>query len=393
MADFGVISIFHFTVKATNFERSLDFYQKIGFRLLRDNRDIVWPDSTAQNMGLKRAQGRGSLLGIGDGPEHTRLDLIEWLEPRHADRNRELPVDERIPQIIALRVRNVRALYDHVRAQGIDTFIGEPRGPNPLGGMKGAISLRDPDENLIEFLEYEEGVLGSRIAHLPRRERFERPWEAPLPVLQTPNIFDVMGTQRAMRRLRPDPVPDEYVKKLLWAATRAPNGANRQPWRFIAVRDAEAKQELQRLYYASFERNARGAIEKALEVLPPEEAAPIQRMFKSGEWLAQHLHEVPVIILACMLPYDRDDNPMTGGSIFPAVQNLLLAARALGLGGCLTTIVKENQEFAQKLLGIPAHVPIAAQLPIGWPYGKFGAVRRRPLEEVAFWDRWDRKLE
>ena len=80
-ADWGIESIFHFTVNATNFERSLDFYTTIGFKVLRDNRDVIWPRMVARNFGMPAAQGRGALLGIGDGELHTRLDLIEWLEP------------------------------------------------------------------------------------------------------------------------------------------------------------------------------------------------------------------------------------------------------------------------------------------------------------------------
>src|SRR4030095_10403552 len=83
MSDWGFESIFHCTVNATNFERSLAFYQTLGFQLLRDNRDVVWPDFVAGNFGMKRAQGRGALLALGTGPEHTRLDLIEWLEPAY----------------------------------------------------------------------------------------------------------------------------------------------------------------------------------------------------------------------------------------------------------------------------------------------------------------------
>ena len=83
MSDWGFESIFHFTVNATNFERSLAFYQTLGFQLLRDNRDVVWPDFVAGNFGMKKAQGRGALLALGPGPEHTRIDLIEWLEPAY----------------------------------------------------------------------------------------------------------------------------------------------------------------------------------------------------------------------------------------------------------------------------------------------------------------------
>ncbi len=161
-------SIFHFTVNATSFERSLAFYQAIGFQLLRDNRDVIWPDYVAENFGMKRAQGRGALLAIGAGAEHTRLDLIEWLEPPY-DPAPALPWSERVPRIIALRTRNVRKAYEELSAKGIE-FITPPRNMDPNSGIVGVMLCRDPDGLLVEFIEYEPGRLGSKVEHLARRE-------------------------------------------------------------------------------------------------------------------------------------------------------------------------------------------------------------------------------
>jgi catechol 2,3-dioxygenase-like lactoylglutathione lyase family enzyme len=163
----GIESIFHFTVNATNFERSLAFYQKIGFQLLRDNRDVIWPDYVAGNFGMTKAQGRGALLGIDAGPLHTRLDLIQWLEPAY-DPAPDKPWSERVPRIIALRTRNVQAAYEDLRAKGIE-FITPPRRMDPNSGIVGVMLCRDPDGLLVEFIEYEPGLLGSRITHLPKR--------------------------------------------------------------------------------------------------------------------------------------------------------------------------------------------------------------------------------
>ena len=163
----GIESIFHFTVSATNFERSLAFYQAIGFQLLRDNRDVVWPDYVAGNFGMTRAQGRGALLAIDAGPLHTRLDLIEWLEPAY-DPPPDKPWSERVPRIIALRTRNVRAAYADLAAKGIQ-FITPPRSMDPDSGIVGVMLCRDPDGLLVEFIEYEPGLLGSRITHLAKR--------------------------------------------------------------------------------------------------------------------------------------------------------------------------------------------------------------------------------
>ena len=162
------LSLFHFTVNASNFERSLAFYQKLGFRVLRDNRDTVWPDYVATQFGLERAQGRGALLAVGDGPDCTRLDLLQWLEPT-AERASELPVSQRVPRILAIRTRGVRAAYEDLRAQGIE-FVTPPRGPDAPTGIEAVVCCRDPDGLLVELIEYMPGVLGSRIEHLETRE-------------------------------------------------------------------------------------------------------------------------------------------------------------------------------------------------------------------------------
>ena len=157
-----VQSLFHFTVNATDFERSLDFYTTLGFRVLRDNRDVVWPEMVARNFGMPIAQGRGALLGIGDGPEHTRLDLIEWLEPKALP-----PVTGGPPRILALRTENVQAAYDDLSARGIP-FVSAPQHAR-RAGIINVCTCRDPDGLLVELIEYAPGVLGSRIDDLERR--------------------------------------------------------------------------------------------------------------------------------------------------------------------------------------------------------------------------------
>jgi len=166
--DWEIHGIFHFTINAKDFERSLGFYQTIGFKLLRDNRDVIWPDFVARNFGLKTAQARGALLAIGEGAEHTRIDLLEWLEPRLVDPEAQLPIEERVPRILALRTRNVRAAYDDLRRAGI-RFLTEPYIPDKALGIEAVVCCRDPDGLIIEFIEYLPGVLGSRITQLERR--------------------------------------------------------------------------------------------------------------------------------------------------------------------------------------------------------------------------------
>lgn len=161
MTDWKIESLFHFTVNATNFERSLDFYTTVGFRLLRDNRDVDWPSSTATTFGLRRAKGRGALLGIGDGPDHTRLDLIEWIDPVFDPNPTGTPIEEWVPRLIALRTTNVRAAHADLSGQGIE-FVSDILS-YPEIGIEGVVCCRDPDGLLVEFIEYAPGVLGSRV--------------------------------------------------------------------------------------------------------------------------------------------------------------------------------------------------------------------------------------
>jgi catechol 2,3-dioxygenase-like lactoylglutathione lyase family enzyme len=166
VADWSVQSIFHFTVNATDFERSLEFYTTLGFRVLRDNRDVIWPPMVARNFGMPEAQGRGALLGIGDGEVHTRLDLIEWLQPR-LEPAPDTPRELRVPRIIALRTVNVQAAYEDLSARGIE-FVSTPASAR-RAGIVNVCSCLDPDGLIVELIEYEPGVLGSRIDGLPRR--------------------------------------------------------------------------------------------------------------------------------------------------------------------------------------------------------------------------------
>ena len=165
--DWGFDHVFHFTVNASNFERSIDFYTTLGFEILRDNRDVIWPDYVATQFGMGRAQGKGALLGLGPGPEHVRIDLIEWLEPQ-VDPPTPGPIGERVPRIIAIRTRGVRAAHADLSAKGIE-FLTEPRGPDEATGLEAVVCCRDPDGLIVELIEYMPGVLGSRIDSLERR--------------------------------------------------------------------------------------------------------------------------------------------------------------------------------------------------------------------------------
>jgi nitroreductase len=213
----------------------------------------------------------------------------------------------------------------------------------------------------------------------------------PEPAVIEPDIFEVIGTQRAMRRLKRDAVPREYIRKLIWAATRAPNGGNVQPWRFLVITDPAKKRRLQEIYSTEWEKYTEMDRERERPGESPEQLASHARTIAAGQYLADHLHEVPVIIIPCGFLLAVNTGIASGSSIYPAIQNLMLAARALGLGTVLTTLHRQNEGAVRELLGIPENAHTAALIPVGWPVGRFGAGPRLPVEAVTYWESWGAK--
>lgn len=213
-------------------------------------------------------------------------------------------------------------------------------------------------------------------------------------------LYEAMSSCRAVRRHRPDEIPDEVVRRLIEAATWAPTGGNNQPWRVIAVRDAEVKQGLQELYlgpWNAYEENAR----RAIEGLEGEARASQERGLAAAAHLAHQMHRSPVIFVFCFNPQrmaitDAEQSRPSvvgGGSVYPAVQNLLLAARAEGLGCVLTTLLCMKEPEVRALLEIPEPWATCAFVPVGVPASRgHGPLSRRPPEKMAFRDRWGTPL-
>jgi nitroreductase len=209
-------------------------------------------------------------------------------------------------------------------------------------------------------------------------------------------LYEALRTTRAVRRLRPDPVPDDVLRRVLEAATFAPTGGNAQPWRVVVVRDAAKKAGLQALYgplWDAYAAQHRGLLQGA----PPEARERQERMLRAADHLARHLHEAPAILVFCFDPSAmaitdaRLDRPSVvgGASVYPSVQNALLACRAEGLGATLTTLLCAKEPEVKALLGVPEGWGTAAHVPIGWPMGRgHGPLRRRPVEKSAFADAW-----
>lgn len=240
--------------------------------------------------------------------------------------------------------------------------------------------------------------------------------DAEVPLGLDAPLLDVMATMRAMRRLKPDPVPREVLAQVVRAATWAPSGSDAQHYGFVVVTDRQVMAQLAELW--------RGCVDtyQALmgTVVPDASDDRHARMADALRYQAEHFHETPALIAACYrrtgpgarqlldlrgnaalarrLGAGRLRKLAAGGraatnlaeasSIYPAVQNLLLAARANGLGATLTIWHLFQEADFRRVLGVPADHGIYALVPVGYPAGRFGPVRRRPVDDVLHWDRW-----
>ncbi len=205
----------------------------------------------------------------------------------------------------------------------------------------------------------------------------------------TVGLLEGIATTRAIRRYLDEPVPPEIFRAIFFAATRAPSGSNRQPFRIVVLTDGPKAAEAKRLIAASAQRiwgtkreiDAYDAGSGAVENSPKARTARVLQEY------VDHFDRVPVLIIPCLVRY-RAPTPFEGGSIYPACQNILLAARALGYGGVITGFHFGAQAELHRLLGIPEDVFMAATITIGKPRGSHGPVRRRPLGELVFEESW-----
>ncbi len=205
---------------------------------------------------------------------------------------------------------------------------------------------------------------------------------------EEPGLFEVMYTCRAMRRIKPDPVPEELLLKLADAGNHGPTGSNVQNVRWVIVRDAERKRllaEQNRKYITAYM-----AADPVVE-LPHHPQAKRDRMREAVVWQMEHMHEIPALIIACLEfaePQADAARAGGGGYAWPAVQNVLLAARALGLGAAPTTLGLRDRAAVKEILGLPETVEAYCLMPVGYPMGNFGPVTRLPVRDTVHWDRW-----
>jgi nitroreductase len=214
-------------------------------------------------------------------------------------------------------------------------------------------------------------------------------------------VYETMRTLRAVRRLRPDAIPDDVLRRVLEAATWAPTGGNVQPWRIVAVKQPALKEPLGKLYnerWVAYSKQYRGAIPASAS---PDARARAERTLAAGDYLGAHFGETPVVAVFCFNPKNmaitdaKQDrvSVVGGGSVYTAVENLLLACRAEGLGCVLTTLLCECEPEVRKLLSIPDPWYTAAAIPIGYPVGRgHGPLIRRPVEQLAYLDTWGKQI-
>jgi nitroreductase len=191
-------------------------------------------------------------------------------------------------------------------------------------------------------------------------------------------IGEALFTQRAIRRLRPDPVSDADLRTILDAAVKAPSGGNQQPLRFLVIREREKIAAFGKLYHEAWW--AKRWDEHRWS--QPEDIPAEDKVHRAAMGLADEIGNAPVIVLAFCLQKNR------ANSVFPAVQNLLLAARALGIGSTLTTLHPKVLKRVYALLQVPEGVEFHCCIPLGYPRGRFGPTQRLPTSQTVFYDAW-----
>jgi nitroreductase len=202
-------------------------------------------------------------------------------------------------------------------------------------------------------------------------------------------LREAMETQRAIRRLRPDAVDDAVILRCIDMAVKAPTGGNAQNWEWMVIRDPSVKASMAKLYRQAW--RVYGGLGR-IRVRGNER---MTRVVEAVQWQVDHFEEVPVLVVPCLrgvLPRLLSLTPVGAsshfGSIYPAIQNFLLACRAEGLGAALTTLPVWSTTLARRALGLPLNVQPCAVIPVGWPRGRYGPTSREPVEKVVHFDRW-----
>ena len=214
-------------------------------------------------------------------------------------------------------------------------------------------------------------------------------------------LYAVMSTLRAVRRLRPEPIPDDVLGRILQAAAWAPSGGNVQPWRIVVVRDVAKRTAIGELYRPQWQRYGEVA-RNNLDLISGEAREKRERTLDACDYLGEHMADAPVILVFCFNPdqmaiTDADlgrPSVVGGGSVYPALQNVMLACVEEGVGCTLTTLLCYEEQSMRELLAIPTAWYTCAVMPIGYPQLKgHGPIARRPVEKLCFADEFGASLQ
>jgi nitroreductase len=215
----------------------------------------------------------------------------------------------------------------------------------------------------------------------------------PAPAAEPLPVLDALHSTPARRYLSADRVPDEVIWAILDAAVRGPSGGNQQAWGWVVVTDPAIKAQVAGWYREGWNA-AYGSRREEILAAPPESGQLSARSFLGAEHLAHHLEEAPVWIFAVLRNAAGVASPRLGASIYGAVQQLMLAARAYGVGSTLTTLYVGHEDDVRELLGLPADALTMGLIPLGYPaQGRWAQPRRRPLAEVVHWNQWGETRE
>ena len=210
-----------------------------------------------------------------------------------------------------------------------------------------------------------------------------------------PPFFDLVGQVRAMRRLKPDPVPLEMLRKILEAGVQASSGQNTQPWAFLVISDPDERDWFGKKYGHAIETRFGG-----FDQLQDDDDSSLARQMRAVQYQCEHMHEFPVILLVAGKrdwPFKVAEKDRVGlappnyGAVYPCVQNILLACRSLGLGAALTTMHQVFEDELHAHFNIPDDFGVVVSIPIGWPMGKFGPVSRKPAADMTYFNSWASK--
>ena len=202
------------------------------------------------------------------------------------------------------------------------------------------------------------------------------------------SLLEGIHSTPSRRYLSEELIDDEIIWNIIDAAIRGPSGGNKQDWGWIVIKDKNTKNQIAKLYLESWNKSYGTRRDKILNKLDNDPLGP--KNFLSAEHLANHIADAPVWIVPILRYISKSKSPITGSSIYGAIQNLMLAARAYGIGSTLTALHTAYEKDVKQILNIPDDAMTMALIPLGYPIkGKWSQPKRKPVESVTYWESWN----